>query len=163
MASETERTFFPFFFKIQKKHDLTFLSVVAHVFSNAGLDCWQGTVGSWTAAQVRVSFCTGSLVRYSELPPAGLRLRLRRGRPGDGGRILPDRRDAPNWPCQGLGRPGNRVYKLRASGGVRRILVRESMPPCRLRRKKFRKFDYKVVPSEVYPNKYVVSIAPLSA
>ena len=129
MASETVRTFFPFFFQNPKKHDLTFLSVVAHVFSNAGLDCWQGTVESWTAAQVRVSSCTGSLVRYSELPPAGLR--LRRGRPGDGGRILPDRRDAPNWPCQGLGRPGNRVYKLRASGGgVRRILVRGSMPPC---------------------------------
>jgi len=35
----------------------------------------------------------------------------------------------------------------------------ESMPPCRLRR---RKFDYEMVHSEVYLNKYVVSIAPFS-
>ena len=34
-----------------------------------------------------------------------------------------------------------------------------SMPPCRLRR---RKFDYEMVHSEVYLNKYVVSIAPFS-
>jgi len=33
------------------------------------------------------------------------------------------------------------------------------MPPCRLRR---RKFDYEMVHSEVYLNKYVVSIAPFS-
>jgi len=45
---------------------------------------------------------------------------------------------------------------------VRRILVRWSMPPCRLRRRKFRKFDYEMVHSEVYLNKYVVSIAPFS-
>ena len=45
------------------------------------------------------------------------------------------------------------------SKGVRRILVRGSMPPCRLRR---RKFDYEMVHSEVYLNKYVVSIAPFS-
>jgi len=37
-----------------------------------------------------------------------------------------------------------------------------SMPPCRLRRKKFKKFDYEMVHSEVYLNKYVVSIAPFS-
>ena len=39
-----------------------------------------------------------------------------------------------------------------------------SMPPCRLRRRKFWKFDYEmeVVHSEVYLNKYVVSIAPFS-
>jgi len=32
-----------------------------------------------------------------------------------------------------------------------------SMPPCRLRQ---RKYDYEMVHSEVYLNKYVVSIAP---
>ena len=37
-----------------------------------------------------------------------------------------------------------------------------SMPPCRLRRRKFRKFDYEMVHSEVYLNKHVVSIAPFS-
>jgi len=37
-----------------------------------------------------------------------------------------------------------------------------SMPPCRLRRRKFWKFDYDMVHSEVYLNKYVVSIAPFS-
>jgi len=42
---------------------------------------------------------------------------------------------------------------------VRRILVRGSMPPCRLRR---RKFDYEMVHSEVYLNNYVISIAPFS-
>ena len=52
-------------------------------------------------------------------------------------------------------------YSLYAdmSKGVRRILVRGSMPPCRLRR---RKFDYEMMHSEVYLNKYVVSIAPFS-
>jgi len=34
--------------------------------------------------------------------------------------------------------------------------------PCRLRRRKFWKFDYEVVHSEVYLNKYVVSMAPFS-
>ena len=37
-----------------------------------------------------------------------------------------------------------------------------SMPPCRLRRRKFWKFDYEMVHSEVYLTKYVVSIAPFS-
>ena len=46
--------------------------------------------------------------------------------------------------------------------GVRRFLVRGSMPPYRLRLKKFRKFDYEMVHPEVYLNKYVVSIAPFS-
>ena len=46
---------------------------------------------------------------------------------------------------------------------VRRILIRGSMSPCRLRRIKFGKFDYKIVHSEVYLNKYVVSIAPFSS
>ena len=47
---------------------------------------------------------------------------------------------------------------------VRRILVGGSMSPCRLRRRKFWKFDYwyEIVHSEVYLNKYVVSIAPFS-
>ena len=36
------------------------------------------------------------------------------------------------------------------------------MPPCRLRRRKFLKFDYEMVHSEVYLNKHVVSIAPFS-
>ena len=34
------------------------------------------------------------------------------------------------------------------------------MPLYRLRRRKVKKFDYEVVHSEVYLNKYVVSIAP---
>jgi len=34
--------------------------------------------------------------------------------------------------------------------------------PCRLRRRKFWKFDYEMVHSEVYLNKYVVSMAPFS-
>ena len=45
---------------------------------------------------------------------------------------------------------------------VCRILVRGSMPPCRLRRRKFWKFDYEMVHSEVNLNKRVVSIAPFS-
>jgi len=36
------------------------------------------------------------------------------------------------------------------------------MPPCRLTRSKFWKFVYEMVHSEVYLNKYVVSIAPFS-
>jgi len=36
------------------------------------------------------------------------------------------------------------------------------MPPCRLRRRNFRKIDYEMVHSEVYLNKYVVSIKPFS-
>ena len=36
------------------------------------------------------------------------------------------------------------------------------MPPCRLRRSKCWKLDYETVHSEVYLNKYVVSIAPFS-
>jgi len=44
--------------------------------------------------------------------------------------------------------------------GVRKILVRGSMPPCCLRWRKFWKFAYERVHSGVYLNKYVVSIAP---
>jgi len=36
------------------------------------------------------------------------------------------------------------------------------MPDCRLRQRKFRKFDYEMVHSEVYLNKYVVNIALFS-
>ena len=36
------------------------------------------------------------------------------------------------------------------------------MPHCRLKRRKLGKFDYEMVHSEVYLNKYVVSIAPFS-
>jgi len=45
---------------------------------------------------------------------------------------------------------------------IRRIFVRAAMLPCRLRRRKFGKFDYEMVHSEVYLNKYVVSITPFS-
>jgi len=50
---------------------------------------------------------------------------------------------------------------LKLCAGTSAFLVRGSMPPCRLRRN-FWKFDYEVVHSEVYLNKYVVSIAPFS-
>jgi len=40
--------------------------------------------------------------------------------------------------------------------------LRGSMPPCRLRWITFWKFDYEMVHSEVYLNKYVVSTAPFS-
>ena len=52
--------------------------------------------------------------------------------------------------------------RLSNPGGVRRISVRGLMSPFRLRRRKFGKFDYEMVHSEVYLNKYVVSIAPFS-
>jgi len=55
------------------------------------------------------------------------------------------------------------VEKRQLSKSVRRILVRGSMPRCRLRRLKFLKFDYEMVHSEVYLNKYVVSIAPFTS
>jgi len=42
------------------------------------------------------------------------------------------------------------LYETR---NVRRILVRGSMPPCRLRRRNFWKFDYEIVHFEVYLNK----------
>jgi len=35
------------------------------------------------------------------------------------------------------------------------------MPRCRLKRRKFGKFDYEMVHSEVYLNNYVVSMAVL--
>ena len=44
-------------------------------------------------------------------------------------------------------RVANLVRK--GAGGIRRILVRGSMPPCRLRRRKFWKSDYEIVHSEV--------------
>ena len=48
---------------------------------------------------------------------------------------------------------------IRTSAG---FWLGESMPPCRLRRRKSWKFDYEMVHSEVYLNKYLVSIAPFS-
>ena len=45
---------------------------------------------------------------------------------------------------------------------VRRILVTGSMPPCRLRRKKFWKFDYEMVHLKYIWINNVVSIAPFS-
>ena len=58
----------------------------------------------------------------------------------------------------------NRATPMSVEGprNVRRIFVRGSVPTCRLKRRKFRKFDYEMVHSEVYLNKYVVSIAPFS-
>ena len=47
-------------------------------------------------------------------------------------------------------------------GGSAGFWLGGSMPPCRLWRRKFRKFDYEMVHSEVYLNKYVVSITPFS-
>ena len=62
-----------------------------------------------------------------------------------------------------LGSDWSHAHKMaRNIRNVRRILVRGSMPPCRLRRRKFWKCDYEMVHSEVYLNKYVVSIAPFS-
>jgi len=46
--------------------------------------------------------------------------------------------------------------------GVRRILVRKVNAPLSPEAKKILKSDYKMVQSEVYLNKYVVSIAPFS-
>ena len=68
--------------------------------------------------------------------------------------------------CDGHPFDNGRVQSSRpldaTNRNVRRILVRGSMPPCRLRRRKFWKFDYEMVHSEVYLNKYVVSTAPFS-
>jgi len=55
-----------------------------------------------------------------------------------------------------------RLFSVLPARGVCRILVRGSVPCCCLKRRKFRKFDYEMVHSEVYLNKYVVSIAPFS-
>ena len=49
-----------------------------------------------------------------------------------------------------------------SAGGSAGFCLGGSVPPCRLRRRKFWKFDYEMVHSEVYLNKYVVSIAPFS-
>jgi len=46
------------------------------------------------------------------------------------------------------------------NNGVHGILVRGVNPFCRPRRRKLRKFDYEMVHSEVYLNKYAVSIVP---
>ena len=47
----------------------------------------------------------------------------------------------------------HRCTRFSVRRNVRRILVRGSMPPCCLRRRKFWKFDYEMVHSEVYLNK----------
>ena len=54
-------------------------------------------------------------------------------------------------------------YELR-QGRPQDFWLGGSMPACRRRRRKFRKFDYEMVHSEVYLNKYAVtvSIAPFS-
>ena len=51
------------------------------------------------------------------------------------------------------------VFQTRASA---RFWLGGSVPPCRLRRRNFWKFGYEMMHSEVYLNKYVVSIAPFS-
>ena len=51
------------------------------------------------------------------------------------------------------------LFRTRASAG---FWLEGSVPPWLLRRIKFWKFDYEMVHSEVYPDKYVVSIAPFS-
>jgi len=48
------------------------------------------------------------------------------------------------------------------AGNVRRILVRGINAPLPPEAKKMLKIDYEVVHTEVYLNKYVVSIAPFS-
>ena len=57
---------------------------------------------------------------------------------------------------------GRRMQPRPAPGTSAGFWLGGSMPPCRLRRRKFRKFDYEMVHSEVYLNKCVVSIAPFS-
>jgi len=54
------------------------------------------------------------------------------------------------------------VARIRTDRNVHRILVRGSMDPCHLRRRKLWKFHCEMVHAEVYLNKYVVSIAPFS-
>ena len=95
---------------------------------------------------------------------------------GEGNFHPPPQKDSWNKHCdpvQFVSTTVNKRLQLRLSlvlklspwmGGrnVRRILVRGSMPLCRQRQRKFRKFDYEIVHSEVYLNKYVVCIAPFS-
>jgi len=63
---------------------------------------------------------------------------------------------------------GNSVRPILASdlrptqGGSTGFWLGGSMPPCRLRRRKFCKFDYETVHFGVYLNKYTVSVAPFS-
>jgi len=68
--------------------------------------------------------------------------------------------------CTATHRQPNRMhgYCMRRvlPGTSARFWLGGSMPPCRLRRRKFWKFDYEMVHSEVYLNKCVVSIAPFS-
>jgi len=41
------------------------------------------------------------------------------------------------------------LFSETGTSALGKILVRGSMPPCRLRRRKFRKYDYEIVHSEV--------------
>ena len=41
------------------------------------------------------------------------------------------------------------IFSETGTSALGKILVRGSMPPCRLRRRKFRKYDYEIVHSEV--------------
>ena len=59
-------------------------------------------------------------------------------------------------------RSGVSVRISRQTRGSAGFLLGGLMPLCRLRRRTFWKFDYEMVHSEVYLNKYVVSIAPFS-
>jgi len=52
--------------------------------------------------------------------------------------------------------------QMSIAGGSAGFWSGGSMPSCRLSRRKLEKFDYKMVHSEVYLSKYVVSIAPFS-
>ena len=70
-----------------------------------------------------------------------------------------------NWQAQTQGvnteTSQNVKYEL-CSGTSAGFWLVGSMRPCRTRRRTFWKFDYEMVHSEVYLNKYVVSIAPFS-
>ena len=62
-------------------------------------------------------------------------------------------------PQRPLARPASPASSATASAG---FWLRGSVLPCRLRRRKFGKFGYKMVHSKVCLNKCVVSIAPFS-
>ena len=70
------------------------------------------------------------------------------------------RNDCRLW--SGPGGLGNRRWSGALSGTSAGFWLGGSIPPCRLRQRNLGKFDYEMVHSEVYLNKYVVSIAPFS-
>ena len=59
-----------------------------------------------------------------------------------------------------IGQPVTDMQPRRQLGTSAGFWLGGSMPPYRPRRRKFRKFNYEMVHSEVYLNKYVVIIAP---